>query len=270
MVLITASELAAGLDEFTILDVRYYLGDPPRGRAEYVQGHLPGAVFVDLDAELAAPPRPDRVGGRHPRPDAEALERAARSWGARDGRDIVVYDQSTSLAAGRAWWLLTDAGLKVRVLDGGFQAWVARRLPVTEAVPEVVPGDVVLRPGNLRAVDAGEVAARGTGVRLIDVRAPERYSGEVEPLDLVAGRIPGAENVPAGSLLTSFGGFRSPAEIAAQLGELSAEDILSCGSGITAAQVALAAAHAGLPIPRVYLGSYSDWISDPSRPVERG
>lgn len=270
MVLMTAAELAERLDEFSILDVRYYLTEPGRGRTEYGQAHIPGAVFVDLDRELAAHPRPDRVGGRHPRPGAAALQRAARSWGLGHGRGIVVYDQSTSLAAGRAWWLLTDAGLEVQVLDGGFRAWTDQGLPVTAAMPEVAMGDVVLRPGHLTTVDAAGVAARDRGTRLIDVRAPERYSGETEPLDRIPGRIPGAENLPAAALLTERGGFRSPSELAALFGDLGPADILSCGSGITAAQVALAAAHAGLPVPRLYLGSYSDWVSDPSRPVERG
>ena len=212
MVLITAAELAGRLNDVTVLDVRYYLTEPGRGRLEYGQAHIPGAVFVDLDRELAAHPRADRVGGRHPRPGAEALQRAARSWGLRRDRGIVVYDQSTSLAAGRAWWLLTDAGLEVQVLDGGFRAWNDQGLPVTAAAPEVTVGDVVLKPGHLATVDADGVAARERGTRLIDVRAPERYSGEIEPLDRIAGRIPGAENLPAASLLTERGGFRCPSE----------------------------------------------------------
>lgn len=270
MTLISAQQLATRLGEVTLLDVRYALGKPSWGRARYDEGHLPGAVFVDLDVELAASPGPGGVGGRHPRPEASALQAAARRWGIQDGREVVVYDQASSLAAGRAWWLLVDAGVSVQVLDGGYAAWVAAGLPTTTTAALPAPGDVVLRPGRLVAVDAGEVAERAPGVRLIDVRAAERYCGDHEPIDAVAGRIPGAENLPSSGLQHDDGRFKSPAEVAESFGALTATDILSCGSGVTAAQAALAAAHAGLPIPRVYVGSYSDWISDPARPVERG
>lgn len=269
MVLIAAEELASHLGEFQVLDVRFYLSEPARGRSEYVAGHIPGAVFVDLETELSAPVCSDRTGGRHPRPDPDDLQEAARSWGLRHGADIVVYDQATSLSAGRAWWLLSDAGVSVRVLDGGFRSWQAAGFPVTQEIAPVTMGDVILNAGRFGVVDADQVATRGPGVRLIDVRDPARYRGESEPIDLVAGRIPGAENIPAADLLNESGTFRTPEEIATRLGDLKNDDILSCGSGITAAQVALAAAHAGLALPRVYLGSYSDWISDPNRPVDR-
>lgn len=268
--LIIPDQLAAQLDDVVVLDARYYLGDAARGRADYEAGHIPGAVFVDVDADLAAQSGPGGVGGRHPLPAPEDFQATVRRWGIEAGTQVVVYDQSSSLAAARAWWMLTDAGLAVSVLDGGFRAWVAAGLPVTTEEPRPDAGDVVLRPGRLPVADAADVVQRGRGVRLIDVRAAERYRGDTEPIDRIPGRIPGAENLPAAMLQRPDGRFASASEVKAAFGDLSADDILSCGSGITATQAALAAAHAGLPLPRVYIGSYSDWISDPDRPIERG
>lgn len=253
-----------------ILDVRYWLNKPGQGRDAYAQGHVPGAIFVDLDAELAAPVATDGRGGRHPLPSPEAFSEQVAAWGIDADTDVVVYDQQASLAAGRLWWMLTDHGVRsVQVLDGGYAAWLAAGGRIDLEAHE---GDA-LKEGfashrRLRRVEADEIGSLlASGHRLIDVRAAERYRGDVEPIDRIAGHIPGAENLPATTLQTADGRFRSPAALRELLGPLSSSDALSCGSGVTAAQVALAVAAAGLPVPRLYVGSYSDWVSDPNRPV---
>lgn len=266
--LITPAQLSAEIDEVVVLDARYYLGSPGRGRAEYDGGHIPGARFVDVDTDLASHPA-DGVGGRHPLPSPADWQETLRRLGILQDSRVVVYDQASSLAAGRLWWMLRDAGIDAVVLDGGYRAWVASGLATSSEEPDVERSDISVSTGAMGVATAGDVAGR-EGVRLIDVRAPERYRGEVEPIDRVPGRIPGAENMPAGRLQRPDGTFLPADEIRSALGDVSPDDILSCGSGITAAQVALAAAAAGLGVPRVYVGSYSDWISDPNRAVERG
>lgn len=258
----------AGPDPVVVLDVRWTLGGPS-GRPDYEAGHLPGAHWVDLEHELSGPAV--GAGGRHPLPDVEVLGAALRRVGVRADVPVVVHDAATSLAAARLWWLLVDAGHPdVRVLDGGFAAWQRAGRPV-ETGPDrgAEPGDFVPRPGGLAAVDAAGVEAlRATGAPLVDVRAPERYRGEHEPLDPVAGHIPGAVNRPSPGNQTPDGHFRPPAEIAARFAGLE-EPVLYCGSGITAAHTLLALRSAGLD-GRIYPGSWSDWVSDPDRPVATG
>jgi thiosulfate/3-mercaptopyruvate sulfurtransferase len=270
---ITPAQLAAASPSPTVLDVRWALGGPP-GRTEYERGHIPGAVFVDLDAELAGPPG---AGGRHPLPEAAAFEAAMRAAGVSGGRPVVVYDAATSLAAARAWWLLRYFGHPdVAVLDGGLAAWVAAGYPVSTDEPAPPLGDFEARPGAMPVLDAAGAAALAERGVLLDARAPERFRGEQEPIDSVAGHIPGARNLPAAGLLEGDGRFLPPAALrdafaAAGIGDDvdGVEVGAYCGSGITAAQEVLALELAGIPAA-LYPGSWSEWITDPSRPVATG
>lgn len=260
--LISAAELREALGTVTILDVRYRLGGPS-GPEEYAAGHIPGAAYIDLDGALAAPVRDDRVGGRHPLPAPDTFEAAMRAAGVRGDRGVVVYDDWAGRAAGRAWWLLRDAGhADVRVLDGGYSAWVAADGPVETGSATVVAGDFAARPGMLPRVDASSVASFAGAV--VDARAPERFRGDVEPIDPAAGHIPGALNVPTDANLRADGTFRTPGELAALYPE--GEIACYCGSGVTACHDILALAVAGRSAV-LYPGSWSDWVSDPGRPV---
>jgi thiosulfate/3-mercaptopyruvate sulfurtransferase len=283
-VLISAAELAGRLDRgerTVLLDVRWALGGPD-GRAEYAAGHLPGAVFVDLEAELAVPVAPgsaeEAAGGRHPLPPRAALEAAARRWGIDDGDAVVVYDATSGQAAARAWWMLRDAGLaSVRLLDGGLAAWTAQGRALEPGTVVPVAGHVRLGGGRLRRIDADQaagLAGRGgaDGV-LLDARAPERYRGEVEPVDPRAGHIPGAVSAPTAANLAPDGTFLpAPAlrERYAALGAVEGRDVaVYCGSGVTAAHDVAALAIAGIDAA-LYPGSFSQWSREPSRPVATG
>lgn len=253
-----------------LLDVRWSLGGPP-GQADYDAGHIPGAVFCDLETVLAAPPGD---GGRHPLPAPGALRAALRALGLREGRSVVVYDAGDSVAAARGWWVLRWAGIEdVRVLDGGYAAWVAADRPVSEEPPETELGDVEVRPGAMPLLDAdGAAAVAEVGV-LLDARAGERYRGEVEPVDPIAGHIPGAVSAPTAANVGADGRFRPTAELAERFGELGAEPGtpvgVYCGSGVSAAHEVLALELVDVPAS-LYVGSWSDWVSDPSRPVAKG
>jgi thiosulfate/3-mercaptopyruvate sulfurtransferase len=253
-----------------LLDGRWQLGGPP-GRDAYLAGHLPGAVFVDLDADLAAPPG---RGGRHPLPDPAAFQAAMRRCGVRGDRAVVVYDQRDTTSAARAWWLLGYHGhADVRVLDGGFDGWVARGLEVSSEVPEPEPGDFTARPGRRPVLDADAAAkVAGEGV-LLDARAAVRYRGEQEPVDPVAGHIPGARSAPATGDLAPDGRLRPPAELRARFRALGVRDGVPlgayCGSGVVASHLVLALELAGYPAA-LYAGSWSEWITDPARPVATG
>ncbi|WP_227985406.1 sulfurtransferase [Nocardia spumae] len=247
-----------------LLDVRWALGDPD-GPQHYLEGHIPGAVFVDLETELAAPPSP--AHGRHPLPSPEHLQRCARSWGLRADEPTVVYDATGGMSAARAWWLLRWAGMRdVRILDGGLPAWqrVGGAL-ATGSEPDPVPGDVVVTPGNMPVVQADEVA-EWSGA-LLDARAGERYRGQVEPIDPRAGHIPGAVSVPTSENLTAEGMFKSAEQLRERFSGLSARPVaVYCGSGVTAAHQIAALSVAGVPAA-LYPGSWSQWSSDPERPV---
>lgn len=267
--LIGVDELAARLEEVTVLDVRYRMGGPP-GPEEYAAGHVPGAAFVDLDTALAAPPG---RRGRHPLPDEDVFVRAMRAAGVSDARPVVVYDDWSGHAAARCWWLLRFHGhADVRVLDGSWAAWQAAGLPVEQGAPASAaePGDFTARPGALPAVDA--VTVLTTDV-VVDARAPERYRGEVEPIDPVAGHIPGAVNVPTARNLGADGRFLGAADLAATYAEVGAvpgaDVAVYCGSGVTAAHDVLALEVAGVAAA-LYPGSWSEWVADPARPVETG
>lgn len=260
--------LRTGPGAVTVLDVRYRMGGPP-GLAEYEQGHLPGASYVDLDRDLAAAPEVGPGGGgRHPLPATEDFEVAMRRVGVRDERPVVVYDDWTGLAAGRAWWLLRYHGHQdVRVLDGAWPAWVAAGGEVHSGVTLTPPGDFTARPGQMPMVEAEQVLDVPV---LVDARAPERFRGEVEPVDPVAGHIPGAVNVPTTTNLRADGTFRAAGELRALYAAAgvdgSAAVAAYCGSGVTAAHDVLAMEIAGIPAA-LYPGSWSGWITDPARPV---
>jgi thiosulfate/3-mercaptopyruvate sulfurtransferase len=256
-----------------LLDVRWRLGGPP-GLDSYREGHLPGAVFTDLERDLAAPPGP---AGRHPLPDPAVFTDAMRAAGVSEDRPVVVYDDRDATAAARAWWLLRYHGHQnVRVLDGGYQAWLAAGLPVTQAAPAAKPGDFTARPGHMPVLDAaGAQDVARTGL-LLDARAGERYRGEHEPVDPVAGHIPGAVSAPTAGNANQDGTFRDAAELAARFAVLAGgadprtETVGAyCGSGVTAAHEVLALALAGIPAA-LYVGSWSNWITDPARPVATG
>ena len=275
--LVSAAALAAELETSrgphapALLDVRWRLGGPP-GIDSYRQGHLPGAVFVDLDRDLAGPPG---GGGRHPLPAAAAFQAAMRAAGVSQGRPVVVYDDGDAAAAARGWWMLRYFGHRdVRVLDGGYRSWAAAGLAVTAAEPAAVAeGDFAARPGNMPALDAAGAAATARSGVLLDARAPERYRGEQEPVDPVAGHIPAAVSAPAAGNVNADGTFRHPAELAARFAAVGARPGAAvgayCGSGVTAAQEILALALSGIPAA-LYVGSWSDWITDSSRPVATG
>jgi thiosulfate/3-mercaptopyruvate sulfurtransferase len=252
----------------TLLDVRWELGGPP-GLPEYLKGHIPGAAFVDLDTALAGPPGD---GGRHPMPSAEAFGAAMRAAGVSGDRPVVVYDGATSMAAARAWWLLRYFGHpRVFVLDGGFSGWLAAGHAIERGAVAVEAGDFVPRPGGMPLLDASGAArvAAGAGV-LLDARASERFRGESEPVDPVAGHIPGAVNVPGTELLRLEGGLLDAEGLRARFDAAGVRDGVEvgayCGSGVTAALEVLALEVAGYR-GALYVGSWSDWIRDPSRPV---
>lgn len=253
-----------------LLDVRWHLGGPP-GIESYRKGHLPGAVFVDLDQDVAGPPGP---GGRHPLPDLVAFESAMRRAGvSRDGL-VVVYDDADSTSAARVWWSLRYFGHdRVRVLDGGYRAWTEAGRPVSTAEPEVKPGDFVASPGRLPVLDAEGAAELATAGVLLDARAAERYRGELEPVDPVAGHIPGARNAPTSGNVGVDGRFLPPELLRERFAQLGATDALDvgayCGSGVTAAHEILALHLAGIPAA-LYVGSWSNWVTDPSNPVATG
>lgn len=261
-------ELRGG--DVVLLDVRWRLAGPP-GIESYRRGHLPGAVFIDLDRDLAGPPG---EGGRHPLPDRGAFEDTMRRAGVRDGALVVVYDDADATIAARAWWTLRYFGHeRVRVLDGGYHAWVESGHPVTTEVPRVNAGDFTARPGMLPVLDAdGAAAVAKTGV-LLDARAAERYRGEVEPIDPVAGHIPGAVSAPTLGNVGVDGRFLPPGLLRERFAELGATDAAEvgayCGSGVTAAHEILALTIAGVPAA-LYVGSWSDWVADGTRPVETG
>lgn len=274
-VIITAAELArdlAGPIPPTLLDVRWQLSAPDApafdARAAYEAGHLPGAVFVDLDRELAAPPGPR---GRHPLPDLAEFGAAMRRAGVSAGTPVVVYDGGQGWAAARAWWLLQATGHpNVRVLDGGLTAWQG---PLSTEVPTPAQGDFAPLPeatGVLDADSAAELA--GSGV-LLDARAGERYRGEVEPIDRVGGHIPGALSAPTMENVGPDGRFLPAADLRDRFKALGVSGDapvgVYCGSGVSAAHEALALAIAGIP-PALYVGSWSEWSNDPSRPVAVG
>jgi thiosulfate/3-mercaptopyruvate sulfurtransferase len=212
--LVSTTELAvslSGAEPPVLLDVRWRLGGPP-GREDYERGHIPGAVFLDLDADLAAPPGP---AGRHPLPAPADLQRVLRTAGVRTDAPVVAYDADNGSIAARVWWLLRWAGHdRVSVLDGGYTAWVTEGRPVTTDAPTPEPGDVTVRPGHMPVADADGAAELARSGVLLDARAPERYRGDVEPVDPRAGHVPSAHNAPFAAHTGDDGRWRTPAELA--------------------------------------------------------
>jgi thiosulfate/3-mercaptopyruvate sulfurtransferase len=278
--IISASELASGLagpNPPVLLDVRWQLsmakatGVPPfDGRAEYAAGHIPGAVYVDLDRELAGRAG---TGGRHPLPDLEEFGAAMRRAGVSSRTPVVVYDGGQGWAAARAWWLLRWTGHPdVRVLDGGLPSWKG---PLQSSVPGTAlsEGDFEPVPGATGLLDADGAAALARAGVLLDARAGERYRGEVEPIDRVGGHIPGARSAPTTDNVGPDGRFLPAEELTARFKALGAGDGTEvgvyCGSGVSGAHEVLALAVAGIPAA-LYVGSWSEWSSDPERPVAVG
>lgn len=277
--LVSSSDLQAALggpDSPVVIDIRYRLGGPP-GRPDHDAGHIPGAVFVDLDTELAAAPG---VAGRHPLPDPQRLQEVLRRAGIHDGSRVVAHDDGNGSIAARAWWLLRWAGFpadRVAVLDGGWAAWAAAGLPTTAEPSRPGPGDVTVRVGGMPVLDADEAAALAWSGLLLDARAGVRYRGETEPVDPRAGHIPGAHNVPTADLVGPDGFWLAPDTLAERFGR---EGVGSgavgayCGSGVTAAALVLGVERAGLRPPgqpvALYVGSWSNWSADPARPVAIG
>jgi thiosulfate/3-mercaptopyruvate sulfurtransferase len=262
-------------DGALVLDTRLTTSGPP-GRLRYDAGHLRGAAYVDLDDELAEPPGP---GGRHPLPSPERVTRAMQRAGVRRGSTVVVYDDGPATAAARLWWLLRDHGHDdVLVLDGGLAAWAAAGRPVSTEPVTPAPGDWTGSPGHLPTVDADGAAAVARSGVLVDVRAAERFRGEEEPIDPVAGHIPGAVNAPLTEITDALGRFLSPDALARHFTEhLTAVGLTPsvpvaayCGSGVTVCQTLLALRLAGFDEAALYPGSWSGWITDPSRPVATG
>lgn len=268
MALIAPDELKARLDDprLRLLDVRWWLTEPGRGRRDYLAGHLPGAVWVDLDTELTAPVGP----GRHPLPDPVAFTAAMAAKGVGDDVDVVVYDDVGGTIAARLWWMLEDLGHRsARVLDGGFGYWAGAGYPVTTDTPEVAPAHLTLRTSWTRVIDREALVPRLGSIAVLDARAPERYRGDTEPVDRVAGHIPTAVNRPLPGNLRPDGRFLDAAALRERFEGLGDVVVTTCGSGVNACHTALAMRVAGLPDPLLYPGSYSDWTQS-GMPVATG
>ena len=277
-VLISVDELMsllAGARPPAILDVRWRL-DQPDGSAAYQAGHIPGSVYVSLDDDLSDHARIG--GGRHPLPSGSHLRAAARRWGLRTHQPVVVYDDWNRAGSARAWWVLTAAGLAdVRILDGGLSAWTAAGGALEVGTAAHPAGDVTMPHDDLyagvrRTLSADQVAD-GQMQIVLDARAPERFRGEVEPVDPVAGHIPGARNLPSTAVLAADGTFLADAALQALCARIgigqSAEVGVYCGSGVTASVVVAALSAAGVDAA-LFPGSWSQWSSEPDRPVARG
>lgn len=276
--LVDTATLAAHLDDphWIVVDCRFILTDPDAGRRSYAVGHIPGARYAHLDADLAGPIT--ATSGRHPLPDPDTLARKLGAWGIGNDTQVVVYDDSFGSIAARLWWLLRWLGHEqVALLDGGIPKWKREGRAITDQVVTVTPTRFVPRVNDALRVDAAVVERIRTqpGSRLIDVRAEERFSGEREMLDRVAGHVPGARNVPFDDNLDNPGTYLAPETLRALyadvLGDAApADTVVMCGSGVTACHTLVALEHAGLSGAKLYVGSWSEWIRDPARPVATG
>jgi thiosulfate/3-mercaptopyruvate sulfurtransferase len=271
--LIDPATLRANLAQrrWRIVDCRAALQDPDFGRTAYARGHIPGAVFADLEADLSGP-----VGtgtGRHPLPDRETLTRKLGEWGIDEQTQIVAYDAGPGPFAARFWWLARWLGHPdVAVLDGGLAAWERAAYPLSTEASRIRPARFPIRPALTRTTTTDEVAARLTEIELLDARDEARFRGEQEPIDPVAGHIPGASCLPFHGNLDADGRFRPVDALRSRFEphlRSGSAVVCYCGSGVTAAHIVLAMVHAGLPEPSLYPGSWSEWITDPSRPIER-
>jgi thiosulfate/3-mercaptopyruvate sulfurtransferase len=276
--LISTTDLAlhAADPSFVVVDLRHDLGQPDTwGEAEYRRAHIPGARFVHIDRDLSAPKT--GTNGRHPLPSVDACAALFGRVGIDASKQVVAYDQGPGAYAARLWWMLRWLGHEaVAVLDGGYAVWAREGRPVTTDVPTIMPASFVARPA-VGAVDVAAVAAglSSPSMLLVDARGRERFRGDVEPIDKVAGHIPGAINRPYTDNMTADGRFKPAAELradfAALIGSRAPSAIVhTCGSGVTACHNLLAMEHAGLGGTRLYAGSWSEWSADPSRPIARG
>jgi thiosulfate/3-mercaptopyruvate sulfurtransferase len=274
--LICADALAKQLHDprRLVVDCRFDLAQPAAGEAAYRAGHIPGAIYAHLDRDLSAPITP--ATGRHPLPDPERFAVTLSGWGVGAETQVIAYDADNGMYASRLWWLLRWVGHRaVAVLDGGFKTWTTARLPTSTEIPARSPTRFEARPNRDLWVDAQQVLERvqQSDWRLLDARAPERYAGKVEPLDTVAGHVPGARNHPFATNLTSEGRFGAPEELRrryeqSQAGVADDHTMVMCGSGVTACHSLLALEIAGKPGARLYAGSWSEWIRDGGRPIE--
>ena len=261
--LIDTDELARRLDEVVVVDLRWSLTDPDRGKHTYEEGHIPGAVFADLDADLSAPPG---LSGRHPLPPVEDFGETLGRLGISSVSEVVAYDDMGGAIASRMWWMLRSIGHEAsRVLDGGFQAWVDAGHPVETGWNDPEPANYSIRRPFKGVVSVSEVRNH----RVIDARAPERYTGESEPVDPKAGHIPGAVNLPYTDNLDREGRFLPPDRLQERFRDVDDESAMSCGSGVTACHNALAMVVAGRSMPKVYVGSFSEWARR-DMPVKTG
>lgn len=268
-----------GSPKLCILDCRHDLGDFSAGRTAYLAGHIPGAAFADGEQTLSGPKSP--TTGRHPLPDPDALVAFLRAAGVNDDTQVVAYDAGGGAFASRAWWLLRWLGHDaVAVLDGGFKAWLESGGAVETTEPSPAPGNFTRREPLVAALTTDNIVAnlKSQSFLLVDARTPERYRGESEPIDPVAGHVPGAVVRPWQSNLGADGRFKSPAQLRDELqalmkehGSRPARVAHMCGSGVTACHNVLAMAIAGFDdAPALYAGSWSEWIRDPARPIARG
>lgn len=276
--LIDVHTLAGLLDtpQLCLLDTRFSLDHPQQGRFDFAAGHIPGARYLHLDDDLSARVVPGTTG-RHPLPAPGVLQARLQRAGLNNADQVVVYDDGAGLFAARLWWLLRWLGhTQVKVLDGGLQAWIQAGLPISQETPRpIAEGNFSGQPDNSKLIEAAEIMQRldDPAMQLLDARDPARFRGEVEPLDPVAGHIPGAVNLPCADNVGADGHWLSPQQLAERFAPLSRseqERVVYCGSGVTACHTILAAIEAGLPEPRLYAGSWSEWITDPQRPVARG
>jgi thiosulfate/3-mercaptopyruvate sulfurtransferase len=264
--------------DWVVIDCRFKLDDVTWGEREYAAAHIPQAVYADLDHDLSA--AKTGTNGRHPLPDTVALASTFARLGITTGAQVVAYDQDTGMYASRLWWMLRYMGHDaVAVLDGGFAKWIAEGRETRNGVESRPAATFSGTPRREMIVDAAVVASLigspSASTRLIDARAPQRFRGESEPLDKVAGHIPGASNYFFQQNLDANGTFRTPEQLRAQLGGVLGDapphDVVCyCGSGVTACHNLLAMEHAGLKGAKLYAGSWSEWCSDEHRPVERG
>ena len=276
--LISATELAnhGANPDWLLVDCRFDLTKPDAGEAAYRAGHLPKAIYAHLDRDLSSPITP--TSGRHPLPDADKFAATLSRWGVSKTTQVVAYDADTGAYAARLWWLLRWVGHRaVAVLDGGFKAWSAAGLPTTTEVPARTATRFEARANREAWMDVQEVAehVRRSDWRLLDARGPERYAGEVEPIDTVGGHVPGARNHPFATNLGDDARFVAPEELRAryersQDGVADDHTIVMCGSGVTACHLMLGLEVAGKPGARLYAGSWSEWIRDPSRGIAKG
>lgn len=269
----TALKPHLGDDDWRIIDCRFSLAAPESGYQGYLEGHITGALYAHLDNDLSSPVRPDT--GRHPLPAREMLQDKFSAWGIDSTTQVVVYDTSNGMIAARLWWLLRWMGhSSVALLDGGLTRWQREGNPLTVELPAIRPRRFIAGEPLEQLIDSEELLTRlaAPDHLLIDVRAAERYSGEVEPLDRIAGHIPAALNLPLQKNLDSSGNFLPPGQLKQLFQEaLSAQpsrDVsVMCGSGVTACHTLLAMRVAGITGARLYAGSWSEWITDPRRPV---